>query len=143
MDGTVVASGTLPSFIYESVKFGDSVLHRIEVTGPINLAVRIPLYKKTLETAHSSDYFCILDNRAGYENTFSYADMAELDTMLIQAGIRNFYGATVSTDPYYTALVKLAQSNMELSELGGELLATNDYEEAEEFIMARLHSDHK
>ncbi|MEQ8354018.1 MAG: hypothetical protein RH942_00660 [Kiloniellaceae bacterium] len=138
MDGAVVASGTLPSYAYVSVKYAEEVIHRIRVTGAIDLERRLPLYRETLANNPSSNYFCVLDNSEGYENDFSYPDMAVLDRLLVEAGIKHFYGVTVTKDPGYRNLVKLASDHAKLLNLEGDLFATDDLAEAERFIMESI-----
>jgi len=138
MDGIIVASGIFPGFEYTSTKYGEEVVHRIKVVGPIDLTRRLPLYRETLAINPSEKYFCTLDNRDRHENKFSYPDIVVLDNLLIEAGIKRFYGATITTDPAYPGLVKLANSNAKMSQLEGEMLATSDPAEAEAFIMAKI-----
>lgn len=140
MARTVVASGSMTGFTFESIKYGEEVLHWVKVVGPIDLAKRLPLYRATLEINPSSHYYCILDNTDGHDNNFTFSDMKMLDDMLVEAGIEKFYGATVSSDRAYSGLVKLANTSVEMSKLGGELLATDSVEEAEHFIFSKLQS---
>lgn len=140
MDGPIIASGIFPSFKFSSIQYGKEVVHKIKVTGPIDLEKRLPLYHKTLAVNPSDKYFCILDNSEEYENNFSYPDIVALDNLLIAAGIRCFYGATITKDPAYSNLVKLANHNAKASKLEGELLATGDPAEAERFILKWVNS---
>jgi len=137
-EGVVVASGRLPSYVYVSTKYGSEILHRIKVTGRIDLEKRLPLYRATLAINETSNYFCILDNRDRHENAFSYADIQELDQVLIDAGIDHFYGATISNDPDYPKLVKLANDSASTTPMETELMATADPAEAEAFVMGKL-----
>lgn len=138
MKGTVVASGSLPSFDYISTKYGREIVHRVKITGPIDLEARLPLYHATLAVNETSSYFCILDNTAGHENNFGYSDIILLDNVLIEAGIDHFYGATVTTDRDYEKLVKLANDSAEVTPMETHLLATRDVAEAEAFVMEKL-----
>ena len=138
MDGEIVASGTLPSYTFESTKYGEELVHRIKVTGPIDLKKRITLYNETLKLSMSTNYYCILDNRDGHENIFSLSDMEVLDLILVDAGITAFFGATITTDNSYAILVKLADNSFKKSNLEGELISTVSSDEAEKFIAAKL-----
>lgn len=138
MKGTVVASGSLPGFDYVCTRYGREIVHRITVTGQIDVETRLPLYQATLAVNETSNYFCILDNSAGYENSFTYPDIVLLDSLLIEAGIDHFYGATITTDPDYAKLVKLANDSAETTPMETELLAARDLAEAEAFIMEKL-----
>lgn len=136
----VVASGELDSYRFRTERAGREVLHRIVVTGPINLQRRIPLYRATLEATASSRYFCILDNRSGFENSFAFKDMKFFADMMGKAGITHVYGATITPDQEYSKIVELAGIALTMSSLRGELLSTSDEEEAEAFIRERLES---
>ena len=138
MHGLVVAAGTLPSFEFRSIKYGGEVLHRIRVTGRIDLERRMPLYHETLANNPSSNYFCILDNSEGHENDLSLSDIMLLDKILVEAGIEKFYGATITPDWNYKGIVKLANFSAEVSKLNAELLSTRNPDEAESFIMGFL-----
>jgi hypothetical protein len=140
MGGTIIASGTLPCFEYVSIRHAEELLHRIKITGAIDLEKRLPLYHRTLDLNPSSNYFCILDNSGGHENKISYKDIQILDDILVAAGIRRFYGATITTDHAYANLVKLAKYNARISKLEGDLLATHDPAAAESFIMEKMTS---
>ena len=134
----IVASGELTSAFFRTERLGQEVLHRITVTGPINLKLRIPVYEATLAANPSPNYFCILDNRAGFENVFSYEDIRYLANLLIEAGIRRLYAATVTCDQEYAKLVELANVVVATSLLEGELLATGEIGKAEAFIRCRM-----
>jgi hypothetical protein len=138
MKGTVVASGSLPGFDYTSTRYGREIVHRIKITGPIDLETRLPLYHATLAVNETNNYFCILDNTAGHENNFSYSDIVLLDELLIESGIDHFYGATVTTDPDYVKLVKLANDSAKATPMKTQLLASRDVAEAEAFVMEKL-----
>jgi len=140
MYGTILASGKFPGFEFISIKFADEVVHKITVTDKIDLEKRLPLYRETLAINPSNKYFCILDNSDGHENVFSYPDIVILDNLLIEAGIKYFYGATITSDPAYQKLVKLATHNARMSKLEGDLLATADPAEAEKFITDKINS---
>lgn len=138
MTAAKIASGSVPGFEYETFRYGQEFLHRVRITGPVTVAERIPLYRVTLDLTASSGYFCILDNRGRYENTLTHEDMQLLDRMALDAGITEFYGATVTFDPTYPHIVQLAQMNTEIVGLAGELIATDDPREAERFIFAKI-----
>lgn len=138
MAATRIASGSVPSFDYETFRVGREFLHRVRITGPVTVAERIPLYRLTLDLTKSAAYFCILDNSGRHENTLTHADMQLLDRMVLDAGITEFYGATVTFDPTYPRIVKLAQLTTEIVGLTGELIATDDPAEAERFIFAKI-----
>ncbi|WP_020592425.1 hypothetical protein [Kiloniella laminariae] len=124
--------------IFETFECAGEFLHRIEMTGNMGRVERIPLYQQTLALNKSKNYFCILDNRRGYENTLTLDDMRYFDDMLVEAGIELFYGATVTLDDEYKKITTLANVNVEVSELAGELFATSSYQEAEDFIFAHM-----
>ncbi len=128
----------IPSYEFVSVPVGPEVVHRIRVTGPIDLARRLPLYDATLAVNPSSRYFCVLDNRGGFENNLTYADIKRLDEKLVEAGIACFYGATVTVDRGYQQIVDIANVNIGVAGLRGELLSTSDMETAEQFIADKL-----
>lgn len=138
--GPTIASGSLPSYSFHSVRCGVEVLHRITVTGPINLARRLPLYDATLAVNPSTSYFCILDNRGGFDNDLGYADMKVLDQRLVEAGIRTFYGVTVTSDAVYDRIVEIANVNMRVTGLEGKVHVTNDMDDAERFIAEMLRA---
>jgi hypothetical protein len=140
MDGDIVASGVVPSYEFVTYGYGSEVLHRIKVTGPIDLSRRLPLYRETLAVNPSRSFFCIVDNSGGHENDMTFSDIVVLDDLLIEAGIEFFYGATVTRDQAYSNIVKLANMNVQKIDLDGELLATSDPDEAEKFIMEKLNS---
>ena len=71
---------------------------------------------------------------------FSLSDMKVLDDLLVESGIELFYGATITTDPAYSGLVKLANTNVNVSKLDGALLSTDSADEAEHFILTKLQS---
>jgi hypothetical protein len=136
----IVASGELSSFRFRTDRLGQEVLHRITVTGPINLKLRIPLYKATLAANPSPNYFCILDNRAGFENVFTYDDIVYLTDFVLEAGIQRIYAATVTGDTEYAKLVELANVVVGTSLLEGALLATGEMAEAEAFVRRQMQA---
>jgi len=138
MAATRIASGSVPGFEYETIRYGQELLHRVRITGPVTVIERIPVYRLTLEQTKSTAYFCILDNSGRHENILTYEDMQLLDRMVIDAGITHFYGATVTFDPTYSRLVELARSNAEIAGLTAELFATNDPLAAERFILEKI-----
>jgi len=130
--------GDLPSYHLRSLRLEGKVLHDITVTGPISLAQRFPLYRKTVGINGPGQFFCILDNRAGHENRFSFDDIQKLDSYLLENGITEFYGVTVTRDDAYPAIVGVARANMEGRGLTGELHATTRRGEAEGFILEKM-----
>lgn len=134
----IVATGTMPNYEFVTVRCGAEVVHKITVTGPISLNQRLPLYEATLATNPSSTYFCILDNSSGHENNLSFGDIQVLDRKLLDAGIISFYGATITEDAAYPGIVQLANVNMTVANLQGEVLAAGDMDEAERFIAEKL-----
>ncbi|MDF1733963.1 MAG: hypothetical protein P1U37_01675 [Minwuia sp.] len=134
----IVATGELKSYRFRTERRGLEVLHRITVTGPINLKRRIPLYEATLAANASSNYFCILDNRAGFENSFAFEEMQILSRLMQEAGISHLYGVTITDDQEYPKIVELANIVIKMSTLQGELLSTSDPDEAETFIRCQL-----
>lgn len=136
----VTAEGTrvIPSYQFSSVRAGSEIVHRIRVTGPIDLERRLPLYAATLAANPSSRYFCILDNREGFENDLSFADIKQLDQLLVDAGIECVYGATVTSDKVYQQIVEIANVNVGVAGLRGELVSATDMQVAEQFIADKL-----
>lgn len=134
----VVATGELKGYRFRTERWGMEVLHRITVTGPINLQRRIPLYEATLAANPSANYFCIVDNRAGFENAFSFEDIRYLAEVLKDGGISHLHGVTITDDQEYAKIVELANITVAISSLQGELRSTHDVAEAEAFIQDRL-----
>ena len=58
--------------------------------------------------------------------------------MLVDAGIECFYGVTVTSDKAYQQIVEIANVNVGVVGLGGELLSVTDMQVAEEFIADKL-----
>lgn len=108
------------------------------MTGPIGLKRRLPLYDATLAVNASSTYFCILDNSGGHENDFPYADIVIFEQKLIDAHIDCFYGVTITEDVAYPKIVELVNVSMSARKIGGEVMATGDPVEAEQFIAEKL-----
>ncbi len=140
MKGELVESRSLPSYELSTYQHRDERLHRIRVTDAISLNERITLYINVLELNTTRTIFCILDNSAGHENNFSYQDIKFLDGMLIDYGITHFYGATITYDQNYPALVKVANANAAESGMQCDLIATSDPAVAETFILGKLES---
>lgn len=135
---TLIESGTLESYEYAAYRYDDRHLYRIRVTGPISLKQRLPLYRKILSINTNDTIFCVVDNSAGHENQFTFDDIRYLDDLLLEAGIRYFFGATVTQDAGYSSLVELANTNAKHIQLGGALIAAVSAEEAEDFILSRI-----
>jgi hypothetical protein len=138
MGDSLIAPGTLPKFRYEAHAFVAERLHRIEVTGPISLVERGALYEQTLALTETHRYFCVLNNMGRHENKFSLDDMRYLDSIMIDSGITEFYGVTISHDPAYTGIVELASASAQSLALKNDLWTTPDPIEAELFIMRQL-----
>ncbi|MCZ4279135.1 hypothetical protein O4H49_00005 [Kiloniella laminariae] len=134
----LVEKKILSSCVFETFECNGEFLHRVELTGNTGRQERIPLYQETLALNKSKNYFCILDNRRGFENTLTLDDIRYFDDMLVCAGIECFYGATVTLDNEYKKITTLANFNVEVSKLTGELLATSSYQEAEDFIFSQM-----
>lgn len=138
MAAELVGQGRIPGYDFVSYRHGPHVLHRIQVVGPISRAERIPLYRRTLALTDTGSYFCILDNSAGHENDFTFDDMKFFGELLRKAGIVAFYGATVTPDMGYAAVVSLASMIVEYSGMEGELISTSSMAEAEAFIFDKM-----
>ena len=81
---------------------------------------------------------CILDNRENHPNTFSLNDIKILDNIVIAAGVKTFYGATITFDKMYEKIVKLANLNINFTGLNGEVMTTDDPVKAEQYIFAKM-----
>lgn len=134
MKEILIATHQLPGYTVSTFQRGTERLHRVQVTGPISINERINLYVKILSTMASNNFYCIVDNSTGYENNFSYQDMKLLDDMLIEYGVKNFYGATITPDRHYHILVDVANQHANNIGLNCELISTDNHEEAEKFI---------
>ena len=134
----VVASGSMQSYDFKSVRCRGEVVHLLTVTGPLNLKHRLPLYHATLAANPTSDYFCILDNRKEFENAFSYSDIKVLNQVLHSGGVRTVHGATITSDAGYPKLIEVANQSMISQGIKGYLLSTAFPEEAEQFILDRV-----
>lgn len=132
--GVLIGDGSMAGFVFASYRHGPHVVHRISVVGPVGLKERIPLYRATLALTPADTYFCILDNSARYYNSLSFEDIKLLDTLLMDAGIATFYGATITLDAGYREIVELAKANVTNVGLNGKLMTTAIPEEAEAFI---------
>ncbi len=138
LGGTLVTQGSDESYeygIYERLGFRFSYTR---VTGPINLDTRIQLYRAILPHAIAPAYFGVLDNSAGFENDFSLSAIKLLDGMLLDRGIRVYFGATITKDRGYSKIVKLAQTNMETVGLDGALIRVGDRASALDFIHGKI-----
>ena len=82
--------------------------------------------------------YCILDNRENHPNTFSLNDIKILDNIVIAAGVKTFYGATITFDKMYEKIVKLANLNINFTGLNGEVMTTDDPVKAEQYIFAKM-----
>lgn len=134
----VVASGSMQSYDFASVRCRGEIVHLLTVTGALTLDRRLPLYRATLAANPTSDYICILDNRKGHENNFSYSDMKTLNQVLYTGGVRTIHGVTITSDAGYANLLAVANQAMVSHGLTGHLHSTADPDEAEEFILHRL-----
>ena len=138
IEGDLIESGSMEGFEYASYRFGAEVLHRIRAVGPIGLKERLPLYRALARLSPSGALFLILDNHQRHENTFSTEDMDAIVTVLKAGGIIDFHGATVTHDPDYGKIGKLANARFSLSGIGGQVIVTADPEEAELFMREML-----
>lgn len=136
--GKLIFRGAVDSYEFSTFDLAGLRLHDIRIVGPINLETRLPLYRETLRHAIPPDYFCIVDNSAGFENDISYDDIQVLDRYLIDHGIRRFFGATITKDGGYGKIVKLAQANMDQIGLDGAVIKVRTRREAETFITERI-----
>lgn len=136
--GSLISEGVIEGYEFRTLMINGFHVHDITVIGPISLSTRIPLYLETLRDALPPYYFCIVDNIAGFENTISYDDIRQLDRILIDHGIRKFFGATITKDMGYAKIVKLAQANMDEIGLEGMVIEAPDRAAAEAFIFEKL-----
>lgn len=134
----IIGSGTISNFEYITYEIGYERLHQIQIIGKVGRCERIGLYNELLSLNKSNSFFCILDNRGNFENILSFDDIKYLDSILIDAGIKYFYGATVTNDTAYPLVVKMAEGNAVLNDLDGEIIATDSISEAEEFIADKI-----
>ncbi|WP_281016823.1 MULTISPECIES: hypothetical protein [unclassified Minwuia] len=134
----IVATGSHPGFDFVSVRHGAEVVHRVTVTGPLDLRRRILMYEETLKANTSARYFCILDNSAEHENVFGYNDIQMLAEWLSKEGLTAFYGVTITNDAGYPKLVQIVTAVLQILELGGTVTTTSDPEVAEAFIREKL-----
>lgn len=138
IEGELIETGAMEGFEYASYRVGAEVLHRIRAVGPIGLKERLPLYRALVRLSPSGAFFMILDNQQRHENSFSIEDMNAIVAVLKAGGITAFYGATVTRDPDYGKIGKLANAQVSLSSLGGRVIVTGSPEEAEIFIQEML-----
>jgi len=141
MSSKVIATLSVPGFEVESWLMNGEILHRIRIVGRVGLKERLPMYQSTLEInrAHGKmTYFCVLDNQDRHENTMSFEDIKQLDQMLLENGVTEFFGATITTDVAYASLVSLADASSKAADIGGELMATSVPAEAEVFILEKI-----
>lgn len=96
------------------------------------------MYEQTLALTETHRYFCVLNNMGRHENKFSLDDMRYLDSIMIDSGITEFYGVTISHDPAYTGIIELASASAQSLALKNDLWTTPDPIEAELFIMRKL-----
>ncbi len=135
---TVVFNGAVESYKFTTFRVNGFYLHDIEVVGPIDLRVRVPLYHETLRHSLPPYYFCIIDNSAAHENTVSFADIKVLDQILIDYGIEYYFGAIITKDLGYPNIIKLAQENLDSIGIRSELLQVLDRAAAEAFILEKI-----
>jgi hypothetical protein len=134
-----IYSGDVSNFHLVTKRYGNEILHLLEIIGPVGFEERNLVYQKTLELNQTDKYFCVLSNLDRHANNLSFHDITVLDRLLEDGGIKLFYGATVSVDVGYSSVVKLANVNMEQTGLDGECISTGEMESAEEFIIDRLN----
>ena len=133
-----VGSGEARNFEFTTWLCSGNYFHYTKITGPVGLRDRIELYKLILGLNASDSCYCILDNSGDHENSLSFDDMNVLDKMLVDAGIKKFFGVTVTIDFAYKTLVKLARTNATLHGLDTELYATNSHQEAEDLLCSQF-----
>ena len=138
MTWPLVSSGSFVNIDYETRECGGEYLHLVKALGPIGREERIPLVNEILKITRSENYFAILDNRRGYENSLSLEDMSFLGDILYDAGIRRFYNAVVTSDDAYSSNVKLMNAVAATKHVETETLSTNDYDDAENFILEKM-----
>ncbi len=138
MSGCIVSSGTTPNIDWETTEFSGQFLHRIKITGPIGLEERIPVYRATLDISKPKDYFALVDNRDGHEDTMSYPVMLQLCELFIEAGVKNICTAIITSNERYKDITKLSSAVASLKGLQFENTTTADYAEAEKFILDRI-----
>ncbi|WP_193171071.1 hypothetical protein [Nisaea nitritireducens] len=136
--GELIETGTMSCFEYASYRVGGEVLHRIKAVGPIGIKERLPLYHVIARQSPSGALFAILDNHQRHENSLSIEDMDAIVAVLKAGGVNAFYGATVTRDPDYDKIGKLANAHIVLSGLVGRVIVTGDPEEAEIFMQEML-----
>lgn len=129
-----MASGSLPSYDFVSLRHSGEVVHVMTATGPLNLARRIEVYRATLSANPTSNYFCMLDNSGGFENDFSISDIRFLDRMLIEAGVQAVHGITVTRDPGYPKLLELLRQVMPSQGLVANVRLASTLAEAEHLL---------
>ena len=133
-----VSSGLFENIRYETKESGGEYLHVVTMLGPMGLKDRIPVFRETLKVNKSENYFNIADNRRGYENILSVEDMSVLGDMLYDAGIRHFFNAVVTNDAAYGNITKLVHAVATTKKIETESIATNNYDEAEKFILEKM-----
>ncbi|WP_340149340.1 hypothetical protein [uncultured Sneathiella sp.] len=138
LNGCIVSSGTTPNIDWETSGFSGQFLHRIKITGPIGLEERLPVYRATLDISKSKDYFALVDNRDGHEDTMSYPVMLRLCELFLEAGVKNICTAIVTSNERYKDITKLSSAVATLKNLRFENTTTADFAEAEKFILSRL-----
>lgn len=137
--GTLVTQGTVESYEYRIFRLAGFCFNDTRVSGPINLQTRLQLYRETLPHVVGGRYFGLLDNSEGFENDFSLDAIRQLDRLLIDRGVRTYFGATVTKDKGYSKIVKLAQTNMETIGLDGAVIKVPDRATALQFICDRIN----
>lgn len=138
LGGTLIEQGTVASYEYNVIELSGFRYNDTKVIGPINLETRFQLYARTLPHVVAGRYFGILDNRAGFENDFSYDAIKQVDRLLVDNGITHYYGATITKDVGYSKLVKLAQTNMESMGLHGDLIRVPSHAMAVTFMLEKI-----
>lgn len=140
IEGELIETGAMEGFEYATYRVGAEALHRVKAIGPIGIRERLPLYRELARLSPSGAMFVILDNQQRHENTFSIEDMDAIVVVLKAGGVTDFYGATVTHDPDYDKIGKLANTHFLLSGLKGRVIVTGDPEEAEIFMQEMLSS---
>lgn len=135
---SLVAEGSVESYAFRIFERAGFRFSYTQVVGPINLNTRVQLYRQTLPFVVAGTYFGILDNSEGFENDFCLEAIQFLDTILINRGVRKYFGATITSDGGYSKIVKLAQTNMETVGLEGAVITVPNSAAALDFILGKI-----
>lgn len=140
MQGHKVSSGAFANISYETRKYGGECINFMTALGPISREHRIPVYRKTLKTNPSSNFFAIFDNRAGYEDEISYDDMLIFGDIFIKAGITRVVAASVTNEAGYRSIVQLSHAVADTKDIDLQLTSTICMDEAKNFVFSRIRN---